>query len=218
MVENIREGKFNLVGLIKGTSTPGKFYRVFSRLSNVFLIPLHAFMAYLFMWFTLGLATLFFPQINPVYLLLTFEPIVNGIFGMTGNPLILIPCITLVFMIHEMGHATAALGFNRSVPYILCMGVYGKYFPVIAAYIKGEEKEFSKKELFSIYNGGNLSVFLALAVSFLVSFFLPGNPFTSTFSFSAMAVLAFNVLPFSGTDTYRILTYDWEEKNVLVTV
>ncbi|MCK4884328.1 MAG: hypothetical protein KAS30_05630 [Candidatus Diapherotrites archaeon] len=217
MVERFKEGKFNLVGLIKGTDTPGKFYNLFSILSNLILVPLHAFMAYLFVWFTLGIIALFLP-IGDLYLFITFEPLIKTIFGMTGNPLILLPAITLVFMIHEMGHAVAALGYKRNVPYVLCIGLYGKFFPVVAAYIKGEENEFSKGELFSIYNGGNLSVFLMLFLVVVIAWFLPENPYTSTFIFSSMSILAFNVLPFAGTDTYRIMTYDQKENNVLVTV
>lgn len=200
-----KDGRFDLIGLIKGTNKYQKNFELYSKVSRISILQLHIFMSYIAIWLIIGTLSIIFPQLRIQFDLITI-PIINDVVKiMDPNPLILFGSIAIIFMIHEIGHAISAIGLKKEVPYILCVGVFDKYFPVIATNIKGEEKEFTNYELLSIYNGGNLAVFIAFFISMLAFLLLGPIPILSTFAFSALAILSFNVFPLPGTDAWQII-------------
>lgn len=202
--DKFKNGPFKLVGLIKGTDKYNGIFSRFSDLSRQTILPLHIFMTYMAIWLTSRVLSLIIPEFNFIYVALKFQFLEDILQIMTVNPIILFGGIIIVCVIHELGHSFVALGLKKEVLHILCVGTLHNIFPVVVTNIKGDEKDFTPDELMSIYNGGNLIVFIVFSASTLMSLVLGPTPILSTFVFSALALLAFNIFPFPGTDTWQI--------------
>lgn len=200
-----KDGRFDLIGLVKGTKKHYKSFEWYSKLSHGILLPLHLFMVYMTVWLMSGTLSLVIPQLRVVFDALTIPLVDNILQLMSSNLLILFAGITTAIAIHEIGHSISALGLHKEVPYVLCVGVFDKFIPMVVTHIKGDEKEFTTYELMSIYNGGNLAVLMLFCALIMVSLVLGPTPILSTFAFSALAILSFNVFPIPGTDAWQII-------------
>lgn len=118
-----------------------------------------------------------------------------------GTVIPLIIAYTMLILVHESGHAIAAVMSGCKVKAVLVTGTGGWCFA-------DDPRSFSSRLVF--YAGGIIAQFIVLFMSILYIVFFDGpefkviNLFVFVFTVVNVFIIIVNVLPFEGTDGRKI--------------